>query len=103
MALVLTKLIASVECYIRGGNKPDRWSTDAFNASKLNSESIETKFGRKLIWDELPDRKGCRISFELDGGWQSPSEEWPELQKKMIDLLVDLKGALKPEIQKLSI
>ena len=103
LALVLTKHIASVECYIRDGNKPDQWSTDAFNALKLNSESIESKFGRKLIWDELPDRKGCRISFDLDGGWQSPSEEWPELQEKMIDLLVDLEAALKPEIQKLSI
>lgn len=103
LALVLNKSISSIQCYIRDSSKPDQWNADAFNALKLNSESIESKFGRKLIWDELPDRKGCRISFDLDGGWQSPPEEWPELQEKMIDLLVDLEGALKTEIQKLSI
>lgn len=103
LALVLTKQIASVECYIRDGNKLDQWSTDAFNALRANSEAIEAKFGRKLIWDDLPERKGCRISYEIEGGWQSPPDEWPTLQDQMIGLLIDLESALKPEIQKLAI
>lgn len=103
LALVLTKKVASVECYIRDGNKPDQWSTDAFNALKANSESIESKFGRKLIWEDLPDRKGCRISYDVDGGWQSPAEDWPSLQDTLISLLIDFEATLKPEIQKISV
>lgn len=103
LALVLTKDVASVECYIRDGNRPDQWSTQAFNALKENSESIEAKFGRKLIWADLPGRKGCRISFDMEGGWQSSAELWPELQEKMIELLIDFEAALKPEIQKLTV
>jgi hypothetical protein len=103
LGLVLTKYVASVECYIRDKNKPDQWNTDAFNALKANSDSVEAKFGKRLIWDELPNRKGCRISFAIDGGWQSPLSEWPELQKKMISALIALEAALKPEVQKLSI
>lgn len=102
LALVLTKHVASIECYIRDGNKPDQWNTNAFNALKRNSESIEDKFGRKLIWDDLPERKGCRISYEIKGGWQSPPEDWPELQEKMIGLLIDFESAIKPEVQKLN-
>ena len=103
LALVLTKHVASVECYIRDRNKPDNWSTDVFNALKINEESIEAKFGNKLIWDDLPNKKGCRISYYIDGGWQSPVDDWPELQEKMIGMLIDLEAALKPEIQKLTI
>ncbi len=101
--LSLTEDRARVECYIRDASKPDEWNTAAFEALKKQREMIEKNFGQSLNWDELPGRKGCRISFDMDGGWKTPSEAWVELQDKLIAELIRFEAALRPPIQQLTI
>ena len=103
LALVLTQHTSSVECYIRDGNKPDEWSTQAFEALKAHKAEIETAFGAPLIWDDLPNRKGCRISYEYQGGWKSPMENWPALQSQLLNGLIALEKALRPVIANLNV
>ena len=103
MSLWLTENRARVECYIRDGNKPDQWNTQAFEALKTQRPQIEKIFGNPLQWDELPGRKGCRISFDMDGGWKSAPEKWAELQDHMIQNLIRFEAALAKPVKELSI
>jgi Domain of unknown function (DUF4268) len=103
LSLSLTEDRSRVECYIRDANKPDTWNTAAFESLKANQEAIEKSFGQSLNWDELPGRKGCRISFDMDGGWKIPMEAWPEHQEKLIAALIKFEAALRQPIQQLAV
>jgi hypothetical protein len=101
--LVLTENRSRVECYIRDGNKPDAWNTQAFEILKGQKTQIEQAFGDSLIWDDLPGRKGCRISFEVDGGWKSAPEAWPQFQDKLIHDLIRFEAALAKPVRDINI
>jgi hypothetical protein len=101
LSLSLTKDQSSVACNIRDPNKPDAWNTQAFEALRSNNAEIEQIFGASLNWEDLPKRKSCRISFDIDGGWKIPPEDWPEHQEKLIVALIRLDEALRPPIQRL--
>ena len=103
LSLALTENRARVECYIRDGNKPDAWNTAAFDALKGQRDKIEKTFGAPLDWDDLPGRKGCRISCDIEGGWKTPVEAWLDLQDKMITALVRFEAALRQPIQQLAV
>ena len=101
--LSLTEDRARVECYIRDANKPDEWNTAAFEALKSQREKIEQSFGHGLDWDELPGRKGCRISFVMDGGWKTPVEGWIALQDRLVLELIRFEAALRQPVHQLTI
>lgn len=101
--VVLTESRSRVECYIRDANKPDIWNTNAFEILKGQKLQIEQAFGDALIWDDLPDRKGCRISYEIEGGWKSSPEVWPQLQEKLIHDLICFEAALAKPIKEINI
>lgn len=103
LSLSLTEDRTRVECYIRDASKPDVWNTAAFEALKAKKEQIETSFGQSLYWDELPGRKGCRISYDMDGGWKLPAESWVEHQDQMITALIKFEAALRVPIQQLNV
>jgi hypothetical protein len=52
---------------------------------------------------ELPGRNSCRICKETEGGWKAPESEWPEIQNRMIDVLIRLDAALRKPIQELKV
>lgn len=101
--LVLTESRSRVECYIRDGNKPDIWNTQAFEMLKAQRTQIEQAFGDALIWDDLPGRKGCRISYEIEGGWKTASDAWPLLQGQLIDDLIRFEAALAKPVKDINI
>ena len=91
-----------VECYILlpGGEEK---SLAAFQALLAQKEAIEARFGGPLDWQDLPGRQSCRICKDLPGGWKSPETEWPAMQDRMIDGLIQLEAALKKPIQELKL
>lgn len=100
--LSLTEERARVECYIRMGKDSDSRNKAAFNDLKEKRQQIESVFGEELDWQELPDRIGCRICKDFDGGWHTPEAEWLTLQDRLIDTAVRLEKALKNPIQSLT-
>jgi hypothetical protein len=102
MSLVLRQERSVVECYIRLGQDAER-SLAAFEALRAQRDSIQSAFGGPLDWQDLPGRNGCRICAEMDGGWKSPESEWPGLQDRLIDGLIQLDSALRKPIQELSL
>jgi Domain of unknown function (DUF4268) len=91
---------ARIECYIR--LRQGRQGTlAAFNALLSQREDIEGAFGEHLDWQELAGKSGSRIYKDLEGGWRTPEADWPALQERMIDTLVQLDKSLRGPIRQL--
>ncbi|MEQ1705904.1 MAG: DUF4268 domain-containing protein [Rickettsiales bacterium] len=74
-----------------------------FNNLKLNKENIEKSFGGELLWEDLPTKKACAISYTINGGYRTPQSEWEEIHKKLIDAMVRLDRAVRPHVKNLNI
>src|SRR5690606_40255036 len=62
--LVVTKSFYRIELALNTANKDTNKSY--FKKLSANRTEIEQKFGKPLIWEELPDKKMSRIKIELD-------------------------------------
>jgi hypothetical protein len=67
------------------------------------SADIESDFGDKLDWQELPDGEGCRVRFVIDGGYKSPLDQWPVIQSELTDEMVKLDKAMRLRIAALTL
>jgi hypothetical protein len=101
--LTLTQEVARVECYIRIKNAQDVHNKAIFHSFVEQRESIENDFGGSLDWQELEGRIGCRICTEVPASWQMDPTAWPELQDKMIDLLIRMERALRRPIHEANV
>ena len=59
------------ELYISGEQ-----AKKAYNALLKNKEEIEKEFGEKLDWQELPEKRDCRIALYNIGADIEKREEW---------------------------
>lgn len=90
---------AAVELYI--DRKDENENERIFRALEKSKGTIEQQFGAALEWDYLEDRRACRIRRTLDlGGYKAP-EKWPGVHSAMIDNMIALERALRPEISNL--
>lgn len=98
--LVTTKSCCRVELDLMTSNKD--LNKAYFRQLIVNKESIEESFEKPLEWQELPDKKMCRIKFEIDGMDFFNQDEWsirneffmeflPKFQKAFDPFVVDLK------------
>jgi len=88
-----------VELYIdQGEAEANKRIFDQLFASK---EKIEEAFGEPLEWQRLDDRRACRIRHVLTFGGLADRDRWPEIQEAMIDAMVRLEKALKPQVKRL--
>jgi hypothetical protein len=99
----LTEDRTRIECYIRVGKEGDEKSKAVFKTLHEQRQQIEAAFGEPLDWQELPDRIGCRICKDLNGGWHTPESEWPALQDRTLEMMMRLEKALKGPIQALKV
>lgn len=89
----------SVEVWISLGEGAE--SKAAFQAMKAQQADIEHAFGGQLSWDEQEDTKGSAIRYQLTGGYRSPREEWPTLQRQLFDAMERLDRATRRRIAEL--
>jgi hypothetical protein len=97
----LKQQTSRVELYIDFGKGTEAQTLAAFHALEARKEAIESAFGDRLLWQDLPESRGCRVSYEVDGGWKTAEEGWPDLQDRLIDAMVRLERAVRPELAKL--
>ena len=57
--------------------------------------------GEELKWERCGDLKKSIITLDIEGGYCSGREQWPEIQDKMINAMVKLEEAIKPLIPEL--
>ena len=92
-----------IECYISMGKDSDIRNKAAFHALHDLRADIEHAFGSALDWQELPNRIGCRICVDIDGGWKTQESGWPALQDRMLEQMIKLESSLKGPIQTLKV
>ncbi len=51
-----------------------------------------------LLWDRVPGSRACRISQTRPGGWKSPTEEWPQIQARMLDAALAMDKAFRDHL-----
>ena len=93
---VVTKKYTRVELYIDTGNlEKNKLIFDFLVKHKID---IESKFGNKLEWDELDNKRASRIKFEKDGN-VFDKEQWEfmidSMTGSMVKFEVSFKGFLK--------
>ena len=77
------------------------WNKRIFDKLHENKEGIEEKFGEPLEWDRLDELKTSYIKYRIPSSGLSDRDRWSELQDKMIDAMIRLESAFKPEIENL--
>jgi Domain of unknown function (DUF4268) len=103
LSVVLNQYDSRVECYIDLGEDSEDRNLVALKALQQQKAAIESAFGEQLDWQELPEKRACRICKTWEGGWKIPENEWPGLQDRLIDGMVRLERALAQPIQALNI
>jgi hypothetical protein len=89
----------TVELYIDRGAEEAEVNRQIFVRLLSRKEQIETSLGGELSWQRLDLKRGCRVAYTvLLGGWRSDETKWPEIQDAMIEGMVRLERALKPQI-----
>jgi hypothetical protein len=88
-----------VELYIDRGDADENKSI--FDALQARREEIEQVFGEPLEWQRLNERRASRIRYVIPNGGLRDDDRWPEIQERLIDAMVRLERALKPEIRRL--
>jgi hypothetical protein len=84
----------AVELYI---DTEDAKQNEAiFGALRAQKAAIESSFGQPLDWDDMPDRRACRVRFELNNGGLKDEDHWPEIQQAMISAMNRLAKAIRP-------
>lgn len=67
-----------------------------------NREAIEAAFGGALEWQEKATTTQCRIFHTVAGGYSSPGTEWPRVHDDLIDAMIRLEAALRPQMVQLT-
>jgi len=100
---VITNKYASVEIYLDRGKEFEEPNINKIRFDKLlkHKEEIEKEFGKELNWERLDNRRASRISFHFKGIGLKNKERWDELQKKMVENMINLEKASGPLIKDL--
>lgn len=97
----VTQHQTTVELYIDRGKGCDEENLTIFNGLLKNKDAIEQTFGNTLRWEDLPNRRACRISYAITtGGWRD-EEKWDAVCKDAVAAMIALEKALRPYIKKL--
>lgn len=100
----MTKHAGYVELYIDKGKDSDEENLAIFKQLYANKTEIEKMFGGPLEWQELKDRRACRIRITLNnGGYRDDEKKWPFVHEAMVDAMIRLSNALNPFIKKLNV
>ncbi len=62
-------------------------------------DTIEQEIGEELSWQQLEDKKACRIAFDIDGSVEDGQDELKQLRSWMIEALGKLKRATQHRLQ----
>lgn len=74
--LVMTNGTGRIELYIAKNNSAE--NTRIFEELRKSQHDIENNLGLRLIWEELEDKKACRIKLEKSGISTYDKDSWDD-------------------------
>lgn len=99
----VTKTDCGAELYIDRGKDCEEENEAIFDQLYRSKSEIEASISFPVSWQRLDGRRACRIRIDLPGGYRSPEDEWPAIQGRMTEAMVQLEAALKPVLMALRI
>lgn len=100
---VVTKTDCGAELYIDRGKDCEEENEAIFDQLYRSKSEIEASISFPVSWQRLDGRRACRIRIDLPGGYRSPEDEWPAIQERMTEAMIQLEAALKPVLMALRI
>jgi len=92
---------AQVEVYIDGGE--DSYNESVFDQLFARKEQIEQCFGSPLEWQRLEGKRACRIRCIVADRGLRDTDQWEEIQDKMIEAMARLERAFREPIAELKV
>ena len=97
--VVATHTYARAEIYINRGSKEINKATfDFFYSAK---EKIETEFANPLIWERMDDKVSARIKYQLDEVNAYDKEDWPKINKFLVNAVPMMHKVFEPWVKEL--
>ena len=98
----VTKNGVRLQINIDAGKDSEEYNLKIFNAIKEHKESIESKIGFSLNWDEAEGNRMCAIRKQLeDGGYRNEENEWELIADKAVEKMILIENATKGIFKKL--
>jgi hypothetical protein len=85
----------SVEIYIDTGDQEK--NKKEYDELYMKKDLIEGKFGHKLDWMKLEEKRASRINYKGVGDWNDENN-WDDILKRMVNNLIDLDSAFRDHI-----
>lgn len=70
---------------------------ELFDTLYADREAVEAEFGGELVWQRLDEKRACRISFTVPGGWVDNST-WQSAIQEVVDAMQRLYKSLSNRI-----
>jgi len=96
--LVITKKYVRIELAITG---PKERNKSYFQKLFTQKDEVEERFGKKLVWEELPDNKMSRTKYELQDVNLFDDSAWERMTDFIVNNLPDFYKAFNPVIRNL--
>ena len=93
---------AEVQLYIDRGKDSQKENYNIFQKLKKHKAEIEKNFGEELNWEELEEKRACRISKHLDMGGYRDNEMWNDIQDNLIENMIRLEEAFSSYINEIA-
>ncbi|MEM7348109.1 MAG: DUF4268 domain-containing protein [Chloroflexota bacterium] len=91
----------SIGLYIDRDKETEAENLEIFDTLYQAKERIETAFGEPLEWSRLDTKRACRIDKTITLGGYQDEANWPDIHQAMIEAMIRLHEALKPEFSKI--
>ena len=87
---------SAVNLYINTGDRhePKR----IFDLLYAARSEIESAFGEPLDWERYDEKTASRIQHKFNGSFQSPEDDWPEIQDELIDCMDRFIASISPHL-----
>ncbi|MDO5970808.1 DUF4268 domain-containing protein [Flavivirga aquimarina] len=95
-----SKNYGRAELYIDRGDKTE--NEFVFDSLLSKKETIESKFGEKLEWERLNNKRACRIKYEDTNFNIFEPDTWELTIEKITTGMVNLEKAIKPHLNEIN-
>ena len=65
---------------------------------EADKEAIESEFGSALVWNENPAGKWSSVTLDFEGGYRSPADDWPRIQRSIVDAMIRFEHVLRQRL-----
>jgi hypothetical protein len=89
------KSYSRVEFELSGLRSDPTLSKRQFDLLLTHKKQIESVTG-PLRWERLPEHRLSRIGIRIPGGIETSRDEWPEVHRRLVDIMVKFHEAFQP-------